>query len=100
VKALAHITGGGFIGNIPRILPKDMAAQIDKKAWQVPPLFQLIRKTGGIDEEEMYRVFNMGIGMTVVCSAKDKDALLSALPESMIIGTVIKLKGGSRVTLS
>jgi len=99
VKGLAHITGGGFIGNIPRILPKDRAAQIDKKSWQVPPLFQIIQKTGDIDEDEMYRVFNMGIGMTVICSTNDKDALLSALPESRIIGSVIKLQGGSRVTL-
>jgi phosphoribosylformylglycinamidine cyclo-ligase len=98
VKGLAHITGGGFIGNIPRALPKDLAAQIDKNTWAVPPLFKLIQKTGKIDEAEMYRVFNMGIGMSVICSEKNKNTLLSALPESKIIGSVVKLKSKKRLT--
>ena len=97
IKGLAHITGGGFIGNIPRVLPKDLAVQIDKRSWTAPPLFKLIEKTGNIDEDEMYRVFNMGIGMTVICSTTDKDSLLAAFPESAVIGSVVKLKKEDRV---
>lgn len=68
VKGLAHITGGGLTENVPRILPKGCAAHIDRGAWPVPPIFPFIQRLGGISEEEMFRVFNMGIGMVVVVS--------------------------------
>lgn len=66
VKAIAHITGGGIVENLPRVLPKNCSARISKSAWPVPPIFGLIRRLGKVDEAEMYRVFNMGIGMALV----------------------------------
>ena len=71
IKALAHLTGGGFIENIPRILPDHLDAQIDLGSWPVLPIFQLIQQQGEIDAEEMYRVFNMGIGMIAIVAPED-----------------------------
>ncbi len=70
IHSIAHITGGGFSGNIPRVLPEDCKAIIDKKSWKIPPLFQLMQKHGDLPDEEAYRVFNMGIGLVVVVSPK------------------------------
>jgi phosphoribosylformylglycinamidine cyclo-ligase len=66
IRALAHITGGGFPGNIPRVLPAGLGARVRRGAWAVPPLFRLIQTAGGVSDEEMYRTFNMGIGMVLV----------------------------------
>jgi phosphoribosylformylglycinamidine cyclo-ligase len=75
VKALAHITGGGLTDNLPRALPAGAAARILRGSWEVPPLFRLMQEWGGVSEEEMYRVFNMGIGMVAVVDPGDADAL-------------------------
>jgi phosphoribosylformylglycinamidine cyclo-ligase/phosphoribosylamine--glycine ligase/phosphoribosylformylglycinamidine cyclo-ligase len=75
IKALAHITGAGFEGNVPRILPPDLDAHIRMDSWPMPPLFRLIMEKGGINEPEMYRVFNMGIGMVAVAAPADVDAI-------------------------
>jgi phosphoribosylformylglycinamidine cyclo-ligase len=99
INGLAHITGGGFIGNIPRILPHGLAAHIKKDAWDTPPIFSLIQKLGGIEEAEMYRVFNMGIGMTIVCSPQQVAKLTTALPEAKIIGKVMQAKENEAVIL-
>jgi phosphoribosylformylglycinamidine cyclo-ligase len=99
IKGLAHITGGGFIGNIPRILPQGLAAQINKDAWQVPPIFRLIQERGKVKEAEMYQVFNMGIGMVVICSPKHVSELTTALPETKKIGKVIEATGPKRVII-
>jgi phosphoribosylformylglycinamidine cyclo-ligase len=99
VKGLAHITGGGFIGNIPRILPQGLAVQINKDAWQVPPIFRLIQERGKVKEAEMYQVFNMGIGMVVICSPKHVSELTTALPETKKIGKVIEATGPKRVII-
>jgi phosphoribosylamine--glycine ligase/phosphoribosylformylglycinamidine cyclo-ligase len=82
IKALAHITGAGFEGNVPRVLPADLDAHIRTDAWPMPPLFRLIMEKGGIDETEMYRVFNMGVGMIAVVAPEDVDtvARLSGQP--------------------
>ncbi|MCX7897960.1 MAG: phosphoribosylformylglycinamidine cyclo-ligase [Rhodocyclaceae bacterium] len=66
VKGLAHITGGGLVGNVPRILPRRMAAIIERKAWPLPPLFAWLQRAGDVADDEMYRVFNCGIGMVVI----------------------------------
>ena len=71
IKGLAHITGGGLIDNLPRILPSTCDAVFDTRAWKVPAIFQHIQKGGGVDPTEMYQVFNMGIGMAIVVAAKD-----------------------------
>jgi len=82
IKGLAHITGGGFIENIPRILPAGVEAVIERGSWPVPPLYDLIQKTGGIDPDEMFRVFNMGIGMVAVVDKTRVDELLSTAGEA------------------
>ena len=94
VKALAHLTGGGFIENIPRILPEGVRALVNTRAWQTPPLFQLIRSIGEILPAEMYRIFNMGIGMVIVVSRERVEELQALLPEqALLIG---ELAGGER----
>jgi len=101
VKGLAHITGGGFEGNIPRILPEGLAVQISKDAWQVPPIFKLIQKRGKINEAEMYQVFNMGIGMVIICSPeKELVARLSALPGAQKIGKVIQSTDSQKIIIT
>lgn len=100
IKGLAHITGGGFEGNIPRILPRGLAAQINKDSWQVPPIFRLIQERGKIKEAEMYQVFNMGIGMAIICSPQRIAELTAALPEAKKIGKVIESRGNKRVILA
>ena len=100
IKGLAHITGGGFVDNIPRILPKGTAVVLDRSAWQVPALFELIEREGQIEHDEMYRVFNMGMGMVVVLSADDVAAALGALGEARVIGHVVAREGQDRVKLA
>jgi phosphoribosylformylglycinamidine cyclo-ligase len=71
IKGLAHITGGGLTDNIPRILPEGTAVQIKRDSWPVPPLFELLRRLGNVSDSEMYRTFNMGVGMVIVCSESE-----------------------------
>jgi phosphoribosylformylglycinamidine cyclo-ligase len=100
IKGLAHITGGGFEGNIPRILPQGLATQINKDAWHIPPIFRLIQERGKVQEAEMYRVFNMGIGMAVICSPQHVAEVTAALPEAQKIGKVIETRGNKRVIVA
>jgi phosphoribosylformylglycinamidine cyclo-ligase len=79
VKALAHITGGGLLENIPRVLPNDLACEIDASSWQQPPVFAWLRKTAGIDAQEMARTFNCGIGMVMVVAPDRVDAVRGIL---------------------
>jgi len=99
IKGMAHITGGGLINNVPRILPQGMAAKFNGRAWAIPPIFQLIQQRGNVARNEMYRVFNMGIGMVVICSPGDVNQFTKALPEAKIIGEVVKQKGEARVVI-
>ena len=71
INGMAHITGGGFPDNIPRVLPKAVNAEIDRASWEVPTIFKFIQNQGKVDRDEMYRVFNMGIGFVVIISKKD-----------------------------
>ncbi|MBI5950599.1 MAG: phosphoribosylformylglycinamidine cyclo-ligase [Chloroflexi bacterium] len=96
-KALAHLTGGGFIENIPRILPENLNAVIHQGSWQVPPLWKLIQQQGNISTEEMYRVFNMGIGMiAIVDKSVAVDFQLSIPEPTFIIGELVE---GERKTI-
>jgi phosphoribosylformylglycinamidine cyclo-ligase len=81
IKGLVHITGGGLTDNIPRILPEGTAVEIDKGAWPVLPVFQLMQQIGNVSEAEMYRTFNMGVGMVVVCAPEDQGSVSSRLAE-------------------
>jgi phosphoribosylformylglycinamidine cyclo-ligase len=105
IKGIVHITGGGFIDNIPRVLPARSCAVIRKDAWEVPPIFRFIRDVGKIEDAEMYRTFNMGVGMVLVVSPKDADDVmlrLKGLKESAdVIGFIeSRPKGGEAVVLS
>jgi phosphoribosylformylglycinamidine cyclo-ligase len=71
IKGLAHITGGGLLENIPRILPEGTSVQIKRGSWPVLPIFELMQRTGNIEDQEMFRTFNMGVGMVVVCAQTD-----------------------------
>jgi len=82
VKGLAHITGGGLVENIPRALPEGVSAVLRKSAWPMPPLFNWLQQHGGVAEAEMHRVFNCGIGMTVIVAEADADAAMRMLGEA------------------
>jgi len=99
IKGMAHITGGGLPGNMPRVLPRGVAAEFHRQAWPVPPIFPLIQQRGNIDRQEMYHVFNMGIGMALVCSPGNADKLIKALPEAKVVGEVVKQTGEARVVI-
>ena len=71
IHGLAHITGGGLVDNLPRVLPKNCDAVIETKSWRVPIIFELLQRNGQVERAEMYQVFNMGIGMAAIVSAKD-----------------------------
>ena len=79
VKGIAHITGGGFIENIPRILPEGIAAEIEKDSYQVPPVFKVMQKRAGITDEQIYNTFNMGIGMVVCVAPEDVEKTIAQL---------------------
>jgi phosphoribosylformylglycinamidine cyclo-ligase len=79
VKALAHITGGGLTENLPRVLPDGIAAHVDLHAWRAPPVFGWLQRTGGIDEDEMLRTFNCGIGMVLIVGPQQQDEVLRTL---------------------
>ena len=81
IHGIAHITGGGFIENIPRVLPKDLDAEINLNSWPVLPIFSLIEEIGGISQEEMYRVFNMGIGLVLVVPKSEQNKIVEILNE-------------------
>ena len=82
VKAMAHITGGGFVDNIPRVLPPGVGVRVERGAWEVPPLFRLIQTAGGVSEAEMFRVFNMGIGFVLSVPADAAEDTLARLRAS------------------
>jgi phosphoribosylformylglycinamidine cyclo-ligase len=93
VKGIAHITGGGIPGNVPRILPDGLAARIDRSSWRVPAIFRLIQSQGAIDEDEMYRAFNMGLGLVLAVAPGDVDGVLAQLTDAWVCGEVISGKG-------
>ncbi len=95
IKGMAHITGGGIVDNVPRTLPQDLSARFSSRAWTVPPLFQLIQKQGKVDRDEMYHVFNMGIGMVLICAPENTSRLSAQLPEAKVIGEVVKRGKGA-----
>jgi len=94
IKAMSHITGGGFYDNIPRVLPEGKAAQITKGSWPVPSIFKKIQRRGNIEESEMFRTFNMGIGMVLVLSRRSTGHALTLLAElgqkAWVIGELIE----------
>ncbi|MCI1223464.1 MAG: phosphoribosylformylglycinamidine cyclo-ligase [Bifidobacterium subtile] len=102
VKGVAHITGGGFIENIPRMIPDGLAARIALGSWDIPPIFDVIEHAGGIDHEEMFNVFNMGIGMVLAVDSSRADEMLDLLrsvgEDGKVIGEIVK-RGDADVEL-
>jgi len=101
VKAIANITGGGIVENLPRVLPKSCAVEIREGSWPVPPVFAWLQKLGDIPRDEMFRVFNMGIGMVLIASPVSTNAILRTLrrtgEKAFLIGAVVKGPGEVRV---
>ena len=93
LHGIAHVTGGGIPGNVPRILPEGLGARIDRATWDVPPIFRLIQAKGGIVDDEMYRAFNMGLGIVLAVAPDAADAVRAHLPGSFICGEVVSGKG-------
>jgi phosphoribosylformylglycinamidine cyclo-ligase len=97
VSGIAHVTGGGIPGNLERILPGDCGARLRKRLWPVPRIFDLIAQTGPVDEEEMFRVFNMGLGMLVVTPHKHLPEVLRHARASRVVGEIVR--GGGEVVI-
>jgi len=97
IKGLAHVTGGGLVDNLPRILPPDCDAVIETKSWRVPRIFRVLEENGNIDPREMYQVFNMGIGMVALVAERDGKRVMQML-NAKRIGHIVR--GTGRVRLS
>jgi phosphoribosylformylglycinamidine cyclo-ligase len=98
IHGLAHITGGGLIDNLPRVLPANCDAAIETKSWRVPPIFEFLAEKGKVDREEMFQVFNMGIGMVAIVAAKDAGQVARNL-KAKPIGRITKGKGSGKTRL-
>ena len=98
VKSISHITGGGFYENIPRALPKNLAAKIERNAVQVLPIFDLIARTGNIPERDMFNTFNMGVGMIVSVDKNDADKAIAAIKaageDAYVLGELVESEEG------
>jgi len=95
IKGMVHLTGGGFTDNIPRVLPEGCGARMDRSRWTVPPIFGLIQKHGGVDDLEMHRAFNMGVGYLFILSPEDAERVLRLAPPHLIgeIGEIVAGEG-------
>jgi len=89
IRGMSHITGGGFQENLPRVMPDGLAAKLDRGSWDVPALFNVIQAAGGVDEAEMFRVFNMGVGMILICAPERASAVLAATDGAWELGSVV-----------
>ena len=103
IKGMAHVTGGGITDNLPRILPEGCDAAIDAAAWDIPPIFTLLRSRGGIELTEMFRTFNMGIGLILVCAPGSRDEVLGLLADAgeehaAVIGAIVPGGGDVQYT--
>jgi phosphoribosylformylglycinamidine cyclo-ligase len=99
IKGLAHITGGGLIGNVPRVLPAGLMAKFESNSWMIPPIFNLIQRKGNIPSSEMFHVFNMGVGIAIICADENLSKILSVLSEAKIVGKVVEQIGNARVMI-
>lgn len=97
IKGLVHITGGGFLENIPRILPEGVSVEINRGTWPELPIFGMMQRLGNVDEKEMFRTFNMGIGMIVICSRDGIGVIKDRIQEIRQIGSIIS--GGKAIEI-
>ena len=100
ITGLAHITGGGLPGKMPAILPDDLAASFQLGSWPVHSIFDVIQRQGSVSSDEMYRVFNMGLGMVAVCNENSLPQFQEVVPESTVVGRIIKREGDAQVFLN
>ena len=99
IRGMAHISGGGLIGNLPRVLPPGQAARLHAGAWEVPPIFDIIQREGQVEREEMFRVFNMGLGMVLACAPEKVEEIREAVPDAKVVGEVVAQRAEQRVIL-
>ena len=93
IKGLAHITGGGLLDNVPRILPPGLAVRLDPKTWRRPPIFDLIQRLGRLEDSEMYRTFNVGLGMVVIVAPEDVEVIRTGIAGALVVGEVVPRAG-------
>ncbi|MGI6686511.1 MAG: phosphoribosylformylglycinamidine cyclo-ligase [Bacillota bacterium] len=98
IKGMAHITGGGLVENLPRVFPEGVQAEINLNSWEAPPVFRLIQRLGSVAEEEMYRVFNMGVGYCLMVDPADVSGILSDCPGSFVMGRITSGSKGVHLT--
>ena len=96
IRAIAHLTGGGWEGNLPRALADGLGAAIDRSTWTVPPVFRVLAELGHVEVEEQWDVWNMGIGLVVIVPEADADAALRAVPDAVLLGRVERARSGER----
>ena len=99
IKALSHITGGGLPGKMPASLPTGVCAEFRLGSWAVPPIFDAIQKAGNVGDDEMFRVFNMGLGMVAVCDEAGADVLTAAVEDAVDVGRIVERHGHERVVI-
>lgn len=99
LKGMAHVTGGGLRDNVPRILPDGLGAHFDPSTWTVTPIFTLLQEMTNIDPDEMYHVFNMGLGMVLVCDTENAEQVCSLVAGGRVVGEVVRATGERRVNL-
>ncbi len=100
LTGLAHITGGGIPGKVPLVLPETLCAQFEQGSWPVPPIFDVIQREGGVSPEEMYRVFNMGLGMVAICSGESLAEVQENVPDAVVVGRIVERTDEARVIFS
>jgi phosphoribosylformylglycinamidine cyclo-ligase len=98
IRGLGHITGGSFYKNIPRALANDLGADVDISTWSIPPLFKFIQEFGRVEDQEMFRVFNMGVGMTIIVEPGLADDVLNSVPSAFRVGEVVERSEGEERT--
>ena len=98
-KGIAHITGGGVVGNLPRILPAGLAARLHADSWEVQPIFRIIQTEGNVEPDEMFRVFNMGLGIVLACEPEKVSEIKKIVPEARVVGDVIPQRDERRVMI-
>jgi hypothetical protein len=96
IRAIAHLTGGGWEGNLPRALADGLGAAIDRSTWTVPPVFRVLAGLGHVEVEEQWDVWNMGIGLVVIVPEADADTALRAVPDAVSLGRVERARSGER----
>ena len=97
IRSIAHITGGGWEGNLPRALPEGLGAIVDRESWIVPPVFRILAELGDVPEDDQWITWNMGVGLVAVVAAEDERAALRALPDATLVGHVERASGDHRV---